>query len=562
MKKSKLFFLVSSIFVLSFNLIMKETSINFTLLSNYEYLSDTVGDDKKSNITGKIQSISDDLYNNILYKLNSRGYYGEFYAFNVVNGDYTSSSLKDIQVTINYLQDHYSNTVLKVFKYDKENNTFKCLGNVQSNLDSLTFNTDSPGIHFIAFNSAPNYDLDNMSLIYNEDFNYTGLPNSDWNYDSGNWGFGNDELQYYTENRLENTNVSNGALNITALKENYGGSDYTSARLVSKNSYLYGKFEIKAKLPSGKGTWPAIWMLPTNSEYGSWPNSGEIDIIEHVGSDPGVIHGSIHTALNNFKAGTQITSKTIVSDFQTNYHTYGLEWTPEYINISVDDNVYFTLNRNSYNYENSYKNWPFDKEFQLILNTAIGGNWGGEVDNSIFPQNMSIDDIKIYDLGLDKYYLNTIAKPYDIESTIFSSNFDTLTGFTSHTESNAKCDIYSRWGLGVLDIANSGDSNWHVQLLYPNLTLEEGKTYRYSFKIKSTLCRELSFGFQQNQGNYEIYSSNNISVGDSFTTISGSYTHRASTDYNSSFVFYLGGNNLTWHQIQVDDFKLTKLNIY
>lgn len=559
MKKSRLFFLISSIFVLSLNLIMKETSINCTLLSNLESYY-TTNENKKSKITGEIQSISDNLYNNILYKLNSRGYYSEFYAFNVVNGDYTSSN--NIQVTINYLQNHYTNTVLKVFKYDEKNNTFKCLGNVESDSNSLTSNTDSLGIHFIALNSAPNYDLDNMSLIYNENFNYTGLPNGDWSYDCGNWGFGNDELQYYTENRLENANVSNGSLNITALKENYGGSDYTSAKLVSKNSYLYGKFEIRAKLPSGKGTWPAIWMLPTNSEYGNWPNSGEIDIMEHVGKDPEAIHGSLHTSINNFKSGTGITSSTYVSDCTTTYHTYGLEWTPEYINISVDKNVYFTLNRNSYNYEDSYKNWPFDKEFQLILNTAIGGNWGGDVDNSIFPQTMSIDYIKIYDLGLDKYSLNTTTKPYDIESTIFSSNFDTLTGFTSHTQGNTKCDIYSRWGLGVFDIANSGDTHWYIQFLYPNLTLEEGKTYKYSFKIKSTLYKTLSFGFQQNQGDYKIYSTDNVSANDNFTTISGTYTHTSPTDYNSSFVFYLGGDNLPWHQIQIDDFKLTKINVY
>lgn len=558
MKKSKLFFLFTSVSLLSFNIIMKETGVNYTLLSNYRYISDSSNENKKSKITGEIQSISNEIYNKILYKLNSRGYYSEFYAFNVVNGCSTSSN--NLSVTINYLQNHYLNTVLKIFKYNEENNTFKCLGNVESNSDSLTFNTDSTGIHFIAFNSAPNYDIDNVSLIYNEDFNYTGLPNSHWTYDSGNWGFGNDELQYYTKNRLENASVSNGTLNITALKESYSGSDYTSARLVSKDSYLYGKFEIRAKLPSGKGTWPAIWMLPTNDEYGSWPNSGEIDIMEHVGKNPGVIHGSLHTSLNNFKAGTEITSTTTINDCSSNYHTYGLEWTPEYINISVDGNVYFTLNRNSYNYEDSYKNWPFDKEFQLILNTAIGGNWGGEVDNSIFPQTMSVDYIKIYDLGLDKYSLNTTSNPYELESTIFSSNFDTLNGFTYHTE-NTKCDIYSKWGLGVLDIANNGDSNWHVQLIHPNLTLEEDKSYKYSFKIKSTIYRELSFGFQQNQDDYGIYSTETISVDDEFTTISGVYTHMFPTDYNSSFVFYLGGNNLPWHQIQIDDFKLTKINI-
>lgn len=558
MKNIKLFFLIASISLLSFNVMAKENNVTYTLLSDYDSVSDV--SNKKSRITSQIQNIDDTTYNKILYKLQGQGYSSDFYAFNVVSGDSTSSN--DIRVTINYLQSKYANTVLKAYSYDKSTNMFKCLGNVESSSDSVTFNTDTLGIHFIALSSAPVYDYDNKTLTYNENFNYTGLPNSnDWSYDTGNWGFGNDELQYYTAYDLDNANVSNGNLNITALKENYQGSEYTSARLVSKNSYLYGKFEIRAKLPSGAGTWPAIWMLPTNNEYGAWPNSGEIDIMEHVGKNPGIIHGSLHTTLNNFKAGTEITSTTAVSDCTTAYHTYGLEWTPEYINISVDGKTYFTLNRNSYNYEDSYKNWPFDKEFQLILNLAIGGNWGGNVDNSIFPQTMNIDYIKIYDLGLDKYSLNKTTTPYEIESKIFQSGFDDLSGFSTFVQSDtSKCDIYSRWGLGVLDIANSGDNDWGIQLIRENLTLEEGKTYKYSFKIKSTLYRKLSFGFQQNQGDYGRYYAETVDIGDEFTTLSGIYTHTSKTDTKASFVFYLGGHSLPWHQIQIDDFKLTKMN--
>lgn len=560
MKNIKLFFLMTSISLLSLSAIPKENDITYTFLSDYTSISDTTDKNIKSRITSQIQNIDDTTHNKILYKLKNQGYSSDFYAFNVVNADLTSS--KNISVTINYLQSKYANTVLKVYNYDKSTNTFKCLGNVESGSDSVTFNTDTLGVHFIALNSAPVYDNDNNTIIYNENFNYTGLPNSnDWSYDTGNWGFGNDELQYYTAYDLDNANVSNGNLNITALKENYQGSEYTSARLVSKNSYLYGKFEIRAKLPSGAGTWPAIWMLPTNNEYGSWPNSGEIDIMEHVGKNPGTIHGSLHTTLNNFKAGTEITSTTSVSDCATAYHTYGLEWTPEYINISVDGKIYFTLNRNHYNYKESYKNWPFDKEFQLILNLAIGGNWGGDVDNSIFPQTMSVDSIKIYDLGLDKYSLNKTTTPYEIESNVFQSSFNDLSGFSTFVQNHvSKCDIYSKWGLGVLDIANSGNDDWDIQLIKDNLTLEDGKTYKYSFKIKSTLYRKLSFGFQQNQGDYKRYHTETVDIGNEFTTISGIYTHTSKTDTNSSFIFYLGGYSLPWHQIQIDDFKLTKMN--
>lgn len=560
MKNIKLFFLIAIISLLSFNAIIKEGSETYTLLSDYNFVSDSSDKNTKSRITGQIQSISDESYNKILYKLQKQGYSSDFYAFNVICGDSTASN--NIKVTINYLQNKYANKILKAYSYNESTNTFKCLGNIESNSNSVSFNTDAPGIHFIALNNAPVYDHDNKTVVYNENFNYTGLPDSNkWSYDTGNWGFGNDELQYYTAYDLDNANVSNGNLNITALREDYQGSKYTSARLVSKNSYLYGKFEIRAKLPSGAGTWPAIWLLPTNNEYGEWPNSGEIDIMEHIGKDPGIIHGSLHTALNNFKAGTEITSSTPVNDCTSTYHTYGLEWTPEYINISVDDNVYFKLNRNSYNYKDSYKTWPFDKEFHLILNLAIGGNWGGYVDDSIFPQTMSIDYIKIYDLGLDKYSLNKTTTPYEIESEIFESKFNDLSGFSSFIQNDAaKCDIYSRWGLGVFDIARSGNDDWDIQLIKDNLTLEEGKTYKYSFKIKSTLYRKLSFGFQQNRGDYGRYHTESVSIGNEFTTISGVYTHTSKTDTNASFVFYLGGYSLPWHQIQVDDFKLTKVN--
>ena len=174
---------------------------------------------------------------------------------------------------------------------------------------------------------------------------------------------------------------------------------------------------------------------------------------------------------------------------------------------------------------------------------------------------MSIDYIKIYDLGLDKYSLNKTTTPYEIESEIFESKFNDLSGFSSFIQNDAaKCDIYSRWGLGVFDIARSGNDDWDIQLIKDNLTLEEGKTYKYSFKIKSTLYRKLSFGFQQNQGNYGRYHTESVSIGNEFTTISGVYTHTSKTDTNASFVFYLGGYSLPWHQIQVDDFKLTKVN--
>lgn len=239
-------------------------------------------------------------------------------------------------------------------------------------------------------------------LVYFDDFNENGLPSAGrWKYDVGNHGFGNNEDQYYTENRLENAKVEDGKLIITAKKEDYEGSKYTSARLVSKDSWLYGRFEINAKLPSGRGTWPAIWMLPVDWSYGGWPESGEIDIMEHVGYNHGVVHGSTHSLKYNWPNNTQKTATINVKNVDTEFHTYALEWTPGKIEVFVDDVCYFVSTFDpEKDTEDGWKAWPFDKPFNLILNIAVGGFWGGAqgIDESIFPQTLEIDWIKVYSL--------------------------------------------------------------------------------------------------------------------------------------------------------------------
>lgn len=235
------------------------------------------------------------------------------------------------------------------------------------------------------------------AMVWNDEFDYSGLPDPQkWSYDIGGSGWGNNELQYYTENRTANARVENGKLIIEAIKESYGGMDYTSARLVSrqKGDWLYGRIEAYAKLPSGRGTWPAIWMLPTGWEYGSWPKSGEIDIMEYVGYDPGVVHGSIHTEAYNHTIGTQKTATINIPDAETAYHLYAVEWTAEKIDIYVDNTKYFTFT----NEHTGYTTWPFDKAFHILLNIAVGGDWGGAqgVDPNIWPQKMYVDYVRVY----------------------------------------------------------------------------------------------------------------------------------------------------------------------
>ncbi len=241
-------------------------------------------------------------------------------------------------------------------------------------------------------------------LVWADEFDQDGLPDSTkWGYDVGGHGWGNQELQYYTEARPENARVENGHLIIEARRDGWEGHEYTSARLVTrgKGDWTYGRFEVRARLPSGRGTWPAIWMLASEPTYGDayWPDNGEIDIMEHVGYDPDVIHASVHTRAYHHSIGTQKTAQIRVPTARTDFNVYAVEWTPEDIRAFVNDSLYFTFpNERLTNPEADYRHWPFDHPFHLLLNIAVGGTWGGAqgVDPEIWPQRMEIDYVRVY----------------------------------------------------------------------------------------------------------------------------------------------------------------------
>lgn len=240
-----------------------------------------------------------------------------------------------------------------------------------------------------------------MELVWGDEFDYEGHPDSSlWSFDQGNGcpdfcGWGNNELQYYTS-AAKNVRVEDGKLIIEAHKENVEGSAYTSTKLTTKGkmSWEYGYFEIKAKLPYGRGTWPAIWMMPETSTYGGWPASGEIDIMEHVGYDPGAVHGTVHTTAFNHIKGTQVGEQKRVEDFDSTFHRYGINWTEEVIEFYIDGQKFHEFRNNGKGFEA----WPFDHPFYLILNVAVGGGWGGRegVDESIWPQRMEVDYVRVY----------------------------------------------------------------------------------------------------------------------------------------------------------------------
>ncbi len=238
-------------------------------------------------------------------------------------------------------------------------------------------------------------------LVWSDEFDYDGgLDLSKWTVQTGDGcpqlcGFGNNELQYYKD-APSNVRIENGVLLITARKEKNGSRDYTSAKLISKGKgdWLYGKFEVRAKLPAGRGTWPAIWMLPTENDYGRWPRSGEIDIMENVGFNPGTVYGTVHTYSFNHMKGTQKMDSLIIDDADETFHVYSIEWTNDKIDFYVDEQKYHTFS----NTGEGSMDWPFDRPFYYILNLAVGGNWGGKlgVDDSIWPQTMEIDYVRVY----------------------------------------------------------------------------------------------------------------------------------------------------------------------
>lgn len=244
-----------------------------------------------------------------------------------------------------------------------------------------------------------NYDENNLTynLVWSDEFDGDSLNTNNWNYEigTGSGGWGNNELQYYTSS-TNNCYVENGFLNIKAIKENKAGCKYTSSRITTarKADFKYGRIEARIKIPQGRGIWPAFWMMPTNSVYGGWPNSGEIDIMEHVGYNPFVIHSTVHNKSYNGMIGTQKGSSRSFKDIYDTYHVYSCEWFPDKIVFYVDDTKIFEYAPTN----RTQSNWPYDQEFFIIFNVAVGGNWGGAqgVDDTIFPQTMSVDYVRVY----------------------------------------------------------------------------------------------------------------------------------------------------------------------
>ncbi|WP_345242689.1 carbohydrate binding domain-containing protein [Pontibacillus salipaludis] len=450
------------------------------------------------------------------------------------------------------------------------------------------------------------------TLVWNDEFLTDDIDPDKWTYDIGNWivdedgngvapGWGNNEQEYYTDSS-ENSYIEDGNLVIEAKKEEepitdqFGSYDYTSAKLKTKGlfSKKYGKFEARMKLPEGQGYWPAFWMMPEDSVYGNWPVSGEIDIMEAAGNDTSTIGGTIHYGEewpNNTYTGDEYHFPE--GEDYTGYHTYSLEWEPGELRWYVDGELYQTLNKWFSKGTNEAANYtfpaPFDQEFYMILNLAVGGWYGGNVDGTTeFPGKMEVDYVRVYELtGRD--YMEPVEPSFEPETlpedakqpqedgnliydTSYNQGFtivdgtnydmnDTYWNFLTLPDFEGEGSISTEEVNGTTfaktEITNAGNALWALQLIQ-NLPVVEGRTYKVSFDAKSdvnrTMMTKVSGGAERGYANYS--GEKTMDLTDEVQSYEYTFTLNQETDLAARLEFNLGqtSTNPVWiGNVRVED---------
>ncbi len=461
---------------------------------------------------------------------------------------------------------------------------------------------------------------DNWQLVWSDEFNENGLPNAQW-WDFEEGYLRNNELQYYTKERTENCRQENGNLIIEARSDNFEGHSITSASLTSRRSasWTYGRFEIRAQLASGKGTWPAIWMLGDNISEVGWPHCGEIDIMEFVGYDPDTIHGTVHTTAYNHIQNTEVGGSIDFGDLTTAMHTYVVEWEPDEMRFYVDGQLYFTFENDG---TQNDATWPFHRPQHLKLNLAIGGGWGGAqgVDSSIYPATFLIDYVRVYqrpetapysiqlessgpgilriepekdtyqpgetvtliadpnvgmrlgkwkNVQVDRalrtsYEVNrsqTITADFtDPASLLLNSGFSSgLTAWYNHIDSSAAADISTNEeGHATITVTRAGSADWHVQFGQGGFGLETGKRYELSFEAKTNSgSPKLIAALAQAAEPYSTYQSSTIALADSLQLYTIEFTHSQLSDANTRVEFRLGSQ---LGAVSLDNIRLRNLD--
>lgn len=430
--------------------------------------------------------------------------------------------------------------------------------------------------------SAHQIQAEKWSLEWQDNFNGNSIDKSKWNFVTGGGGFGNNELETYT-NQPQNARVEDGHLVIQAHKDANG--NYTSAKLTTQNKgdWTYGRYVIRAKLPQGQGMWPAIWMMPSDYNlYTGWPACGEIDIMELLGNDPSTVYGTLHYGLPWTHTGTSYTLPNNAS-FSNSYHTFTLDWEPGEMRWYVDGVLYQKQNNWFSQDANAAAPFtypaPFDRNFYLQLNLAVGGNWPGNPDSTTkFPQQMDVDYVKVY--KLDGQYREAGPAPANTSSTtntsmrqptsdgnyIYNGTFDTNTtnwqfqpaGDANGVQFGGSGSIAIDNGALKTTITQPGNANYAVQLVQGNLPLEKGSSYKLSFDAWSSGNRTMVTDISGPDKSFARY------LQDQTQNLTSSkqhfeYTFKMAndTDPNARVEFNMGGGSTL--PVWLDNVRLEKL---
>ncbi|MEK0316487.1 carbohydrate binding domain-containing protein [Cohnella sp. 56] len=412
------------------------------------------------------------------------------------------------------------------------------------------------------------------SMIWNDEFDGTDIDASKWNFVEGGGGFGNEELQRYT-NRSENARVEDGNLIIEARKEIGGGEPYSSAKLTTqgKGDWTYGKIEVRAKLPDGKGMWPAIWMMPSDdSLYGNWPSSGEIDIMEMLGHEPNKVYGTLHFG-NPHAQSQQAYTLPAGQSFADDYHVFTLEWEPGEIRHYVDGIPFSRMNdwyakvdgqASEYTYPA-----PFDRDFFLQLNLAVGGSWPGNPDGAVeFPKRMAVDYVRVYQL--DGPYREP-GEPQPLRAPDGAGNYIVNGDFSAGSAPwvfqpfAPPTDLFGGEAESAIDngsarttITNEGRETYAVQFVQTDIPLLKGATYELSFDAWSDTDRTMVASMSGPNHNYVRYMADQtVSLGDRPRSFAYTFVMNENTDRNGRVEFNLGkaGTAPVW----IDNVKLVKI---
>ena len=434
------------------------------------------------------------------------------------------------------------------------------------------------------------------SLVWSDEFSGTEIDRSKWTHDIGNWivdqdgngitpGWGNNEKEYYTDSN-ENAFIDDGKLVIKAKQEQvtdeFGTYDYTSAKLKTKGlfSKTYGRYEIKAKLPTGKGLWPAIWMLPEDDEYGAWAASGEIDIMEAWGSRPNTVAGTIHYGEgwpNNKYTGKEF--ELPENRGIDKWHTYALEWEPGELRWYVDGELYQTQNKWYSKGKNNAANFaypaPFDQDFYLVMNLAVGGWFDGEVDETTkFPSQMEVDYVRVYDLKKRDYReaVEPVAEPVELPADakqpledgnlVYDQNYEKPITLVNKPEDqlnptywnfvylpdfggdgNISVEEVEEGNFAKTEIINPGSQLYSLQMIQ-NISLGNGGKYKVSFDAKSTQPRKIMVkaGAGPSHGWVKYSNEETFNLTSELQSYEFTFDMLNETDIASRLEFNLGGN--------------------